>query len=108
MIVTMPTHRATKKFVKRASIRYTPNDGTFAMIDLMDERPDGTFRPSMVALVPEESSKGVGLVLLTTPSLQVGNYVRIQVGKLPPLRAEVRWRRDVDPQIIRIGLLFLE
>jgi hypothetical protein len=103
----MPTKPA-KKFIKRASIRYTPDDGTFAMIDVIDERPDGTFRPSMVALVPEESSKGVGLVLLDTPSMQVGSYCRVQVGKLPPMRAEVRWRREVEPKIICLGLLFLE
>ncbi len=104
----MPTPKSSKKYVKRASIRYTPDDGTFAMIDLIDERLDGTFRPSMVALVPEESAKGAGLVVLGTPDLQVGKYIRIQLGKLPPQRAEIRWRREVDPQISRIGILFLE
>ena len=93
---------------KRRSIRFAPDVGTFARIDLESSRPDGSFQPSVVALVPEESAKGVGVVVLTTPDLQIGSFCRIQVGKLPVLRAEVRWRQEVDPGIIRLGLLFLE
>lgn len=93
---------------KRRSIRFAPDSGTYAKIDLEAAREDGSFQPSVVALVPEESAKGVGLVVLTTNDLQVGAFCKIQVGKLQPLRAEVRWRQDVDPGILRLGLLYLE
>ena len=63
------------------------------------EVTDATFadqgRSSVVALVHEESAKGVGLVILTTPHLQMGAACRVQVGMLPILRAEVRWREPV-------------
>lgn len=104
----MPEENNDDPKSRRRSIRFSPDAGTYAKIDLEASRPDGSFRPSVVALVPEESAKGVGLVVLATSELQVGKYCRIQVGKLPILRAEVRWRQDVDSGISRLGLLYLE
>ncbi len=93
---------------RRRSIRYSPDAGTIARIDLESARADGSFQPSITALVPEESAKGAGVVILQTTELQMGATCRVQVGQLPILRAEVRWRQQVDPGIIRLGLLFLE
>lgn len=93
---------------RRRSIRFTPDLGTFAQIDVEENRADGSFQPSIMALVPEESSKGVGLVILSTSELPVGKICRVQVGKLSPLKAEVRWRQDLDAGVLRIGLLYLE
>lgn len=93
---------------KRRSIRFAPDAGTFAKIDLQASRLDGAFQPSVVALVAEESAKGAGIVVLNIPGLQKGDICRIQVGQLSPLQAEVRWRKEIDPDVIRVGLQFLE
>jgi hypothetical protein len=93
---------------KRRSIRFAPDAGTYAKVDLEATRLDGSFQPTVVALVPEESTKGVGLIVLNMPGLQVGSFCRVQVGQLSPLQAEVRWRKVVDNEILRIGLQYLE
>lgn len=94
--------------VKRNAIRFNPDLGTLAQIDLELTRDDGSFRPTLLGLVSDESSKGAGIVLLATEKLQEKSECRIQVGRLPPMRAEIRWRRELDLQVVRVGLLFLE
>lgn len=96
----------TKKKIKRNSIRYKPDEGTYALIDPNPEGP--TFDPTIPALVFSEAHKGCGIVVLSTPKLLVGDIVRIQVGALPVFRAEVRWREQVEAQILKLGLLFLD
>lgn len=103
----MPTD-SPRKHVKRASVRFAPDIGAFAMIDVEPHRADGSFQPAIIGLVAEESTKGTGLVVMATDLLKVGTYCRVQVGKLSPLRAEVRWRQEVAADILRVGLLYLE
>jgi hypothetical protein len=70
---------------------------------------DAPFTPDQVALISEEAPMGgCGLVLLETPLLQVGDLCRVKVGRIDPLRAEVVWRKAVEPGIIRLGMKFLE
>ncbi|HAR42495.1 MAG TPA: hypothetical protein DCS07_07665 [Bdellovibrionales bacterium] len=92
---------------RRNSIRFKPDEGTYALID---PKPDfsAEFEPTTPALVFSESHKGCGLVILMTSKLLVGEIIRVQVGNLPVFRAEVRWREQVDSQIIKVGLLFLD
>ena len=96
----------SKKMAKRSSIRYQPDEGTFALIDC--DADAKTFNPTLPALVFSEAHKGCGLVALTSDHLQVGRILRVQVGSLAPLRSEIRWREQLDPNVIKIGIMFLE
>ncbi|OFZ55910.1 MAG: hypothetical protein A2428_05185 [Bdellovibrionales bacterium RIFOXYC1_FULL_54_43] len=95
-----------KPVIKRNSVRFAPDEGVYALVDATP----GTagFDPTIPALIFSESHKGCGIVVLTTTKLQIGDHVKIQVGDLPVLRAEVRWREQVDPLIVKIGMMYLE
>lgn len=65
------------------------------------------FRPTIYALVHNESSTGAGVVALRTERLLTGQNVRVQIGELAPVVAEIRWRTELDNQVIRLGLMYL-
>jgi hypothetical protein len=92
---------------KRRHLRFRPDPMEFAEIAVHDL--GAPFTAEMVALISEEAPMGgCGLVLLETPLLKVGDICRAKVGRIDPLRAEVVWRKQVEPGIVRIGLKFLE
>jgi hypothetical protein len=92
---------------KRRHLRFRPDPMEYAQIAIQNL---GTpFTPEMLALISEEAPMGgCGLVLLETPLLKVGDICRVKVGRIDPLRAEVVWRKAVEPGIIRLGMKFLE
>lgn len=92
----------TRKF-----IRFAPDPGTFAAID-MNQNFDVPFEPTHFAMVFSESFSGCGLIILKNKSLKEGRHFRVQVGKLNPMVAGVKWRKDLDSEIARIGCVFLE
>lgn len=93
---------------KRSSIRFTPDPGTIAWVDSHATGTNRSFKEQLPALVTEESYRGCGLVLTMTKKLQVGDKVRVKIGKGAPLKGEVRWRTDLDAQVMRIGVMYLE
>jgi hypothetical protein len=93
---------------KRAGIRFQPDPNTTAAIDFGSVNKGASFQPTMAALVTEESYRGCGIVVPTTKALQVGDHLRIKVGDGPVLAAEVRWRTELDAQVMRLGVMFLD
>jgi hypothetical protein len=111
---TKPSPVSTKKktdvdpfAAKRRHLRFRPDPLEYAEIAVRNL--GAPFTPEMVALVSEEAPMGgCGLVLLETPLLTVGDICRVKVGRIEPLRAQVMWRKAVEPGIIRLGMKFLE
>ncbi len=97
---------AKRTEIKRANLRYKPQSTVHALIDA--DFATAEFSPTISALIFDESFGGCGLVILDTPKLQVGDRCRIQIGNLPVTRAEVRWRRELAEDVIKIGVLFNE
>jgi hypothetical protein len=91
---------------RRRSIRFRPDADVIATVDV--EMKGEEFCPQLLALVSEESAKGCGLVLVAKDVLLVGDICRVQVGRLEPIKAEVRWRKVLDPQVFKVGLMYLE
>jgi hypothetical protein len=89
----------------RRYIRFKPDTSTYAGIDLRGENQP--FVPEIVGLVYEESSHGCGMVLIGIDKLKVGDVCRIQIDTRTPIEAEVRWRKDLDHDVIRAGFLYL-
>jgi len=93
---------------KRKGMRFRPDPGTAAFLDLRPEASKDQFRPQDFALVINESHRGCSLVLKTNPAIRNGARLYVKVGKLAPHYAEVKWRLDYDSEVTRVGLLFLE
>jgi hypothetical protein len=94
--------------VKRRRIRFRPDPLDLAHID---SRPigDHPFEPDTVAvIVDEDPLGGCGLVIVENGKLARGDTCVVRLGRLDPLRAEVRWRRTIDEDVVRIGLRFLQ
>jgi len=93
---------------KRDNIRFQPDPGTLAMIDTIEDGKKRSFQPKHAALVTEESHRGCGLVLQMCKELQIGSLCRVQVGHAAPMIGQVKWRVELDSQVIRIGIMYLD
>lgn len=93
---------------RRRHLRYPPDPTETVMIQV--PAPDaGTdrFRPQLAALPTEESRGGLRLVLLRHQSLEgleAGGRLMVEVARLGPQPAEVRWVEEVDEEIVKIGV----
>lgn len=91
---------------RRKSVRYKPEEGTIARLDVSEKV--GTFDPDITALVINESYSGCCLVIGMNPLPKEGQFCQVQLGQLAAIRAEVRWRVDLDQDVVKLGLLFLQ
>ena len=91
----------------RKGIRFAPDPGTVAWIDLNMSITDRPFTPEIAALVTEESYRGAGLIVVSCGNIKVGDQFRIKIGHGAETVAEVRWRTELDPGVARIGIMFL-
>lgn len=97
---------STTKNVRR-HIRYKPDKFDTALI-MFDGARD-SWQPDDVALIIDESaSAGAQLLLRNPPPLAVGAVVKVQLGKLEPLSAQVAWCKPLAPDLSRVGIQFLE
>ena len=68
----------------------------------------GEFRPELHALLQEEAAKGCCLVTRDEGALKVGDVCLVKVGRLDAIKAQVRWRKEIDAGTFKIGLMYLE
>ncbi len=90
--------------VERKGLRFSAEQGTLVHIDLKPETD--RFNPAIVGLAVDEAGKGCGAVVLKDPSIREGAECRIQVGRLPPQKAQIKWVREIDEQVMKIGVLY--
>lgn len=89
----------------RKGIRFESDENPFVGIDLsLDEE----FNPEFKALAVNESHKGVGLVAKKNERLSVDTYCRVQVGFQSALGGKIVWRKDLDEELIRLGIEYVE
>ena len=86
-------------------VRFPPDPKTLAQLDV---EGSAEFKPSLYGLVLNESYQGCALILLKDERISAGAPLRVQVGQLAPMRAEVRWHKELDDQVVKIGLFYLE
>lgn len=91
---------------QRRNIRYQPDPLTVAWIDPLSS--GGTFKPKLKALVFSESYSGCGLVGLTADFFNIDSSFRIKVGDVLPLRAEIAWVRELDQDVCKLGIRYLD
>lgn len=92
--------------VNRHRIRYEPGSLDYALVEF--EPQDGNFHPGTVALIVNESYSGVSLVLKTQLVIQVGLKLRVKIGDLEPMDALVMWVRELEENIYRFGIQYVD
>lgn len=94
---------------KRQYLRFEPDAMAYAQIDI-SKSPKRAFKPTIIGLILDEAPMGgCGLVVLKRDiQLSSGDKIRIQVGHLSALWAEVVWTKELDDTAIKIGCRFLE
>jgi hypothetical protein len=90
---------------KRKFIRFKPDPDSIALLDL---KSGSQFSPTLHALIFEESHGGVGLLVISEDRIKLGQNLKVQVGRLAPMKAEVRWCEKIDKDIFKLGLMYLE
>ena len=91
----------------RRNLRYKPDKLQVAQI--MFDGTKTAWQPDDVALIIDESAvSGCQLVLKFTPHCKPGSRVRVKLGPLDPLLGEIVWRREIDADLFRVGVRFLE
>ena len=91
---------------KRRFTRFTPDPGSFALID-----PNGkgeVFSPEISALMVDEAYAGCALVLSPTKKIKKDSIIWVRAGKLKAMRAVVRWCRHHSEKIMEIGIEYAE
>lgn len=94
----------TEEMVNRKGLRFPAETGTLIHIDLHPEVPD--FNPGIVGLVIDEAAKGCGAIILTHRQIAEGDFCKVKVGRLAPIKAEIKWIKQLDAQVMKIGLLY--
>ena len=92
----------------RRSRRFPPGEGSIAWIDPRVHDDERNFKPTIPALVTDESLRGCGIVVLSGDDMCQGAEGMIRVGDLPPLRFQVSWVKNFGATAQMVGLMFLE
>jgi hypothetical protein len=92
----------------RESRRFPPDEGTLAWIDTEVHEDKRAFRPTIAALVTDEALHGCGMVALAHDRFRDEAECMVQVGDLAPLRSQIRWIKNLNHDVLRIGVRFLE
>lgn len=88
------------------AIRFKPDPLDHALVDFHNEK--GSFTPSAVGLILNESFTGCALVIKSEKVLNKDQEIKVQVGRLEPLAAKVIWVQPLEVNLIKCGLQFLE
>ncbi len=91
---------------KRKSIRFRATPIAVAFIDL--NHSNKTFKPTVTALIANESYTGCALVLVSDETFKVNQLAKVKIGDLDPLDARVVWSKTLEENIKKIGFEFQE
>lgn len=93
--------KAKTKSEKKRSIRFAPDPGTLAAVGFNE----GTAKAfTLFGLVLNESSSGCALVVMSDVKLKKDMECRCIVGHLPNTPASIRWVKELEKGLMKIGL----
>lgn len=102
----------------RSHIRFNPDTFDIAILgskveDFSDyDESTSDFSGERVALISNESYSGCSLVVHfkgdVSVYLNAGEVHFIKVGRLNPMKAEVKWKKILGDQVIHVGFEYLE
>lgn len=94
--------------IPRRHLRFPPDEGAVAWVDPNPHATRADFKPRFAALVTDEALVGCGLVTVDQGWIEAGTEFTVRVGRLAPIRAQVRWTRDLGERVVRIGVVFID
>jgi len=93
----------------RKQFRFKPQeDEQLALIDKRSEISAKEFAPTVSGLLFSEAYGGCGLILRKEEWPKVGDHCLVKAGPQTPLKAEIVWRTDVDADVMKVGVKYLE
>ncbi|OYZ24521.1 MAG: hypothetical protein B7Y39_01025 [Bdellovibrio sp. 28-41-41] len=90
----------------RKFIRYQPDPQSVALIDLKANGRE--FKPTITAIILNESYYGCAIVFANNEIIKKGAKVKIKIGQLEIMKAEVAWVKTLEENIQKVGILLLE
>lgn len=100
----MKMHRGTMS--DRKFIRYQPDAQAVAHIDLKVSGRE--FKPTITAIILNESYYGCAIVFADNEIIKKGSKVKIKIGPLEIMKAEVVWCKVLEENIQKVGIRLLE
>ncbi|MBL7670490.1 MAG: hypothetical protein JNM39_08385 [Bdellovibrionaceae bacterium] len=91
--------------INRKSTRFQPDPMTIAQLDFATGKE---FRPTLIGLVINESYTGCAIVLVTDEAPKKDLKLKIKVGALSPLKAQIAWIKNLEENIYKVGIRLLE
>lgn len=85
---------------KRKFIRFEPDENTYVLVDIQDEAIHS-------GLALSESQGGCCGVFKSNSLYKTGEMVYIKVGKMDPISAEIRWVKELDNDVMKLGFEYL-
>jgi hypothetical protein len=101
-----PKQSPSQYMMKRKNIRFKPEGSTLAWIDL--NPASAQFTPQVKALTFSESAGGCGLVVLINDFFTADSKLKVQIGELKPLVAEICWIQELDADVCKVGLRYVD
>lgn len=90
----------------RRFLRYQPDPATIALIDVKFSGRE--FNPTITAIILNESHTGCAIVFADNEILKKGAKVKVKIGSLEIMKAEVAWNKVLEENIQKVGLLLLD
>jgi len=89
---------------RRLQTRYTPSPNTMGSIFL--QTPTDTAKANLLSLVFSRGMGGCGFFIMAPNPLKKGMNLFIKVGDGTPVKAEIRWIRQIEKNIMSVGVQF--
>lgn len=90
---------------KREFMRYVTEPFPFILIGLMSEEGGTPLKYS--GLVVDQGHGGCGIVTSSTISVKQNDTIWVKTEKLGKMKAEVRWQKKLEFNLIVIGIRYL-
>jgi hypothetical protein len=84
----------------RKHIRFEAEDKTFINLKFDEDSIYG-------GLALSESTGGCSGIFKNNPKFFAGTFCEVEVGKLDPMKAEIRWVEELDKDVIKVGFEYI-
>jgi hypothetical protein len=101
-------HEETMERQVRKFLRFPPDDDAVAWIDPEVHPDPREFKPTFAALVTDEALVGCGLITLRREWMAEGAEFVVQIEKLSPIKAQIRWLKEMDDGVVKLGVALLD
>lgn len=86
----------------RKHVRFPSEMNTVMYIGFQDKLEN--FERELVGLMLDESQGGCGFLIVREESFEIGSVVIVQFAKFPAVKGTVRWQKELDEGIFKIGI----